>query len=368
MVKSLRRGRDSGALRQLPSGKWQARVRTPDGKHLSVGTFEKRADAERALVETQARKLKGAAVDPRPGRVTLNEYADLWVAERSLRPGTRELYRMLLRTHIKPRLGARPLSEISAPMVRSWRAALINHGVGASTVAKCYRLLKTILNTAVEDEAIGRNPCNIKGAGVERAAERPIATIRQVDALVAAAPDHMKALILTATYTSLRFGELSALTRRHVDLEEMIVTVVASAAEVNGKRIVGEPKSEAGRREVTIPTVIEEALRNHLDRFAQPGRTGLVFVGERGGPLRRGNFNVRWRELCAEVGIVGLRFHDLRHTGNTLAAMTGASTRELMARMGHSSARAALIYQHATRERDRAISDKLSEMVVQARA
>jgi integrase len=63
------------------------------------------------------------------------------------------------------------------------------------------------------------------------------------------------------------------------------------------------------------------------------------------------------------TGVEGLRFHDLRHTGNTLAAATGASTNELMSRMGHSSTRAAIIYQHATRERDRVIANKLDEMI-----
>src|ERR1019366_934969 len=88
-----------------------------------------------------------------------------------------------------------------------------------------------------------------------------------------------------------------------------------------------------------------------------------MFNGPEGGPLRRSNFNRRvWLPACAKSGLQGLRFHDLRHTGNTLAAATGASTKELMARMGHSSSRAALIYQHATLERDRALADGLSKL------
>lgn len=67
------------------------------------------------------------------------------------------------------------------------------------------------------------------------------------------------------------------------------------------------------------------------------------------------------------AGMDGFRFHDLRHTGNTLAAATGASTRELMARMGHSSPQAALRYQHATREREHAIADALSTLIEQRR-
>lgn len=86
---------------------------------------------------------------------------------------------------------------------------------------------------------------------------------------------------------------------------------------------------------------------------AQPGDDGLVFVGPFGGRLRRSNFRDLWIKARDGVGLPGLHLHDLRHTGNTMAAATGASLRE---RMGHSSTRAAMIYQHATRERDEAIA------------
>ena len=85
--------------------------------------------------------------------------------------------------------------------------------------------------------------------------------------------------------------------------------------------------------------------------------------------MRRGNFNplVKWGKAAAGIGVPGLRFHDLRHTGNTLAA-PGTSLRDLMTRMGHDSPRAAMIYQHATTVEDRAIADRLSGLVDAHRA
>lgn len=79
---------------------------------------------------------------------------------------------------------------------------------------------------------------------------------------------------------------------------------------------------------------------------------------ESGRPIWRGNLNklIDWKAAVGRIGQPHLHFHDLRHTGNTLAAPTGASTRDLMARMGHDSSQAALIYQHATAEADRAIA------------
>jgi len=93
----------------------------------------------------------------------------------------------------------------------------------------------------------------------------------------------------------------------------------------------------------------------------------LVFVGPKDARLRRFNFGRIWVKACARAGTPGVHFHDLRHTSGTLAAATGASLKELMARLGHSSTRAALIYQHATRGRDQAIAMALGDLARQVR-
>jgi integrase len=118
---------------------------------------------------------------------------------------------------------------------------------------------------------------------------------------------------------------------------------------------------------VTFPAELVPELRWHLERFAAPGERGLVFVGPKGAALRRSNFRPIWNAACARAGMPGLHFHDLRHIGGTLAAATGASLKELMARLGHSSTRAAMIYQHATKDRDLAIAQALGGLVQQVR-
>ena len=92
-----------------------------------------------------------------------------------------------------------------------------------------------------------------------------------------------------------------------------------------------------------------------------------MFIGPKGGQLRRSNFRLIWVKACAAADAPGVHFHDLRHTGGTLAATTGATLKELMARLGHSSPRAAMIYQHATRDRDQAIAQALGTLVRKAR-
>jgi integrase len=94
------------------------------------------------------------------------------------------------------------------------------------------------------------------------------------------------------------------------------------------------------------------------------GGAGFVFTGPKGGKPRRLNFHESvWSKARQQGGLPGLHFHDLRHTGGTLWAETGATLKELMARLGHSSVRAAMIYQHATRDRDQAIAKALGAFV-----
>ncbi len=296
----------------------------------------------------------------------LRDYATRWLAQHpGLRPRTVELYESELRLHILPALGDVAIGELTVGRVRTWRSTMLATGSpGPSTVAKCYRLLRAILNTAVEDELIARNPCVIKGAGVERAPERPVVTIAQVYELADAIEPKFRAMVLVAAFAGLRLGELQALTRERVNLLHAEIRVTEQLHELRGGRVVtGPPKSDAGVRTVAIPAALKPELERHLAEFAASGRTGLLFCGRQGQPIRRANFYEVWNRARIAVGVPELHFHDLRHTGNTLAAATGASTKELMARMGHASPRAALIYQHAIRGRDHAIAQALNDMI-----
>ena len=121
---------------------------------------------------------RAVLIDPDAGSVLFGNYAADWIEERpGLRPKTAELYRYLLRRHLSPTFDARPLADIREPHVRRWRKDLLDAEVSAVTVAKAYRLLKAILNMAVDDGLIRRYPCRIKGAGQEKSDERPILTV-----------------------------------------------------------------------------------------------------------------------------------------------------------------------------------------------
>ncbi|MGI8447181.1 MAG: tyrosine-type recombinase/integrase [Streptosporangiaceae bacterium] len=361
----MARKRRFGRVRRLPSGRWQARYKGPDGIDRSAPrTFASKTDAERWLLLKEAEIIRGDWLNPDAGQVPFADYARSWVAERpNLRPKTIQLYNGLVRLHMIPMFGALTVQDITEPRVRGWRKSLLDAGVGPVTVAKAYRLLKAIWNTAVDDGMIRRNPCRIPGAGQEESPERPVLTIRQVFDLADAFDRRYRALVLLAVFCSLRWGELTALQRRHIDLASGAVHVQVSVVELtDGSMVTGPPKSRAGRRIVPIPAFLWPDIRSHLEEFTLPTGDALVFTGPKKAQLRRPNFSRAWRNATESAGLVGFHFHDLRHTGNNMAGVAGANLRELMERMGHSTTRAALIYQHRTSERDRLIADAMGKL------
>lgn len=366
--------RGFGSVRQLPSKRWQARYPGPDGvERPAPYTFETKRAAERwlAMVETQINQ--GDWVDPEKGKIELADYARQWIEERpDLRPRTVDLYEWLLTKHIVPDLGRVQLGKLSTAVIRQWRARRLSAGVSQSVTAKAYRFLRAVLTTAVdEDNIMQRNPCRIRGADKETPAERPTLTVGQVFQLADKMPARFRALVLLTAFTSLRWGEVTALRRCDVAADASWVRVSRQFVEVRGQGLVeGPPKSRAGVREVIVPAAVRQEVLDHMAEYVEKELTALLFTGERSGnAIRRPNFNqrVRWTKVVKELGLEGLHFHDLRHAGNVWASKAGMSTKDLMARMGHDDMRAALIYQRATDEAGQRIADQLSSLVEQHR-
>ncbi|WCO68716.1 site-specific integrase [Iamia majanohamensis] len=355
--------RRAGTVRKLPSGRWQARYWNPAGDRINApDTFATKGDAQRWLAATETDVGRGDWHDPRLGDVPYAQWAQRWltIKEPHLADSTIDLYRYLLRRHVAPRFGTTAVGRITAVDVQAWLADLHASSLSPNTVAKAYRLLKGSLDGAVEAGLIARTPCTLKGAGTERHDEMRIATPEQITDLATAAGPHWEALILTAAYSGLRWGELAGLRRCDIDLDAATITVARKLSEVNGTLTFGPPKTAAGKRTVGIPSFVARALQAHVDLYADPGPEGLVFPSPDGGPMRRSNFRRRvWVPATTEAGVAGLRFHDLRHTAATLAAASGTSVKALMARIGHASTSAALRYQHVIDGQDAEIVDYL---------
>jgi integrase len=362
-----RKSRSFGTIRKLPSGRWQARYRGADGVLRSApSTFVRKSDATRWLALTEAEVLGGDWIDPEAGRVPFADYAAAWVSERpGLRPKTLRLYRYLLRCHLSPAFVGHPVAGITEADVRRWRADLLTAGVSPVTTAKAYRLLKSIMATAVDDCLIRRNPCRVKGAGAEKSPERPVLTVAEVYALADAIGPRYRALVLLACFCGLRWGELAALRRCDIETDAGTVRVTRQLTEVPGHPLhFGPPKSDAGRRVVMMPPVILPEITAHLADHADPDPEAVIFTSPSGGLLRHSNFYRRvWLPALTATTLPGVHLHDLRHAGNVLIANAGADPRELMERMGHSTSRAALIYLHSTSARQRELAETVASRV-----
>ncbi|MGI5513234.1 tyrosine-type recombinase/integrase [Streptomyces sp. CA-106131] len=371
MANKKGRRRRFGAVRQYRSGRWTASYLGPDGERIRAEeTFETKKDAEVWLSQVEADFSRGDWRAPDAGAVNFRIYAEKWVEERGLAVRTEDLYKHLLRLYILPTFGALDLDEITAPRVREWRAERLRTTQAKTTVAKAYRLLKGILETAVDDDLISRNPCRIKGAGKESASERRIATVAEVDGLAEAIGIRWRLMVYLGAYGPMRPEELAGIRRRDVDLDNLVIHVrVAEPERTNGKRAPGETKSDAGVRAVVLPAFLHKEVKQHLAWFAEKGPDGLVFVGEKGAPFRRTSFGRKWRRARAALGLPeGFRFYDLRHTGHTLSTRSGATLKDTMVRAGQSSEKAALIYQHSDEERQRDVAAGLDDMVRAERA
>ncbi len=361
--------RPFGKIRRLPSGRYQASYLNGDtGRRVTAPrTFTAKADANAWLATVQADLARGDRLDEIGARTHLATYATNWLAGKAgLRLRTVELYQYLLRCHILPVLGERPVGSITAPEVRAWHAALVRTDLSQSTVAKAYRLLRQIMEAAVDDRLRRQNPCRIKGAAVERGPERKIPSLEQVQALADAIAPTYRAMVLLAAYGGLRRGECLGLARRHVDLAATPPTVTVERALVYtqaGDMVLQQPKTDAGYRTLAVPPTLATRLAEHLADFVGPGDDDLLFVDPPTGTSpTKDRFRWEWN-LARRTAGADCTFHDLRHVAGTLNAIAGATTREAMARLGHASPVAALRYQHAVEQRDAEIALALERLL-----
>lgn len=347
-----------GHVDLLPSKRWRARYTGPDGKRRSA-SFRTKTDARAWLATAQADVVRRTWRAPEGGRRTVGAYAADYLVRTDLRESTRALYEGLWRHHLCSTWEPIAVADVTPQLVRGWydRAAT---KTGPTALAQSYRLLRALLQVAVNDEVIAANPCRLRSAGTPKPAKPTRSlTAPEVQALAAAVPARYSALVVTLAFGGLRFGEATALRRSDVSPDGALITVERSVRNLNGRWVVGPPKTDAGRRTVALPQFVAAALAAHLDAHVPDADDALLFGTRTGSFVARSNFALTFRRAVDKCGLPPVRVHELRHTGATLAAATGASTAELMRRFGHSSPAAALVYQHAAADRDAEIARAL---------
>ncbi|GAA4939222.1 tyrosine-type recombinase/integrase [Actinoplanes utahensis] len=352
-----------GLVRKLPSGRFQASFINPAGvRQNAPDTFKTKTDANRWLTLVEADLSRGTWLDHRAAAEPLGNYMRA-VLRDSPKIGVRwrETCERNMRLHLAP-LVDMPLRAVTATQVREWHAAALRGKGGRTSISQSYRFLRMVMNVAVRENVIAKNPCQIPGAGVVQASERPVASPAQVVELVEAITPRYRTAVLIAAWCGLRRGEIAGLRVTDVDLTEHTITVRKNRVEPlhnRGKAHDKDPKTEAGKRTIAVPPHVIPILRLHLDEFAGKER---LFISRDGSPLRGNTLYQAFVRARKKVGLDHLSFHDLRHTGQTLAAQTGATMADLMKRLGHSSMAAARRYLHAVDGRDKEIAKALSAL------
>ncbi len=250
-----------------------------------------------------------------------------------------------------------PLASITSETVRRWLAQQTAQGVTPTQANKRFRILRRMLNVAVDTDHIVKNPCKGVRAPEIPPQEMQFLTAAEVRDLAEAMPEWCRCWVYFAAETGLRWGEMLGVRRRDLDLLRRKVHVVQQITEVQSVlQPPSAPKTKAGRRTVDLSPFLCSLLEGQLGR-SQPGADGLVFVNTRGRTPHASSFHSGvWRKAKRKAG-VELRWHDLRHTAVALAVEQGAHALAIKERLGHSTIEVTLDrYGHLFPQLDEAIA------------
>jgi integrase len=370
-----RKTKGTGSVRQLPSGKWQARA-TVDGKLTSIGSFDTKLDADAALRRMNRNIERGTytpVVKGEAGEWLFGEWLDLWLDRRSkvLAPKTMYDFRNYARRFFYPHLGSIPLADLSKSTLDSfyWDVLPDDRPVQRERV---YGNLRTILGDAVAEGLMPALSPAVRKSGkkARRKMKDPdLPTMEQLDILREALPDKWQAIVTLSVSCALRWGEVTALTTDDVDLRSRILYVRGGVTQVDGQWHHSTTKTGESRK-LSIPKSVIADIKFHLDNFVDDDpatrkrgqRAPLLFpsVKDPSKPLAESTFaDPHWKRATAEAKIPGFLRHDMRKVGATLYAQTGATIDELMDRLGHSSPQVAMLYQKRAQGRDRHLADAM---------
>lgn len=365
---------DTDTGKRVPSAnhgrgsRWRARFLLTTGKEV-VKRFPTRAAAQEWLDEQSAGMVRGDFVDTRRGRVTFDDWSQMWLASKAdLKPSTHERYGRILRCHLVPTFGSLPIGDITHADVVTYIAGLTSgqRPLAPSTVRQTHRVLSLVLDFAVRDGRLVRNVAHAAPLPRAVAADKRFLTLDELRALADAAGEKDGLAILVLGLTGLRFGELAGLRVKRVDLLRRRLEVAESLTEVAGEVVTGTPKTHQ-RRTVPVPRSLVLPLS---EAMAGKGVDDFLFTAPHGGPLRGVNWRRRIFDPAArKAGLEGLTPHELRHTAASLAVASGAGLKAVQRLLGHASAAMTLdVYSHLFDDELDALADRMDEALTAARA
>lgn len=349
-------GRKIKSDRYGTGSRWQAVWREPDGTRRRKSFTHK--DAAQAHLDNVAHTTRsGTYVAVERGSLTLGEWADRWIpAQTHLKPGGLSTVTGIVTKHITPCWGRCALNEISRADIQAWVTGL---DVAPATTRRIHGVLQRMLEDAVDDMRIARNPA--RGVNLPSGAHREhrYLTVLEVDALIDSMPEHHRPITRCLAWTGLRFGEAAELRVKDLDLDARRISVTRSVSTTTGVALVSTPKTSAGSRAVPIA---DEVLDDLVTLAEDRQRDDLVYLTPYGAQYRKDNYRRVFQAAVRDAGLGEVRVHDLRHTAVSIAIAAGASVKLVQRMVGHASAAITLdVYAGLFEQELATISQRVSE-------
>ncbi len=341
------------SIKRRPNGSWRARYRDAAGRE-HARHLGRKVDAQRWLDEVTATVVTGQYVDPRAGRVTFREFAELWRLSGIHGAPTQERVQRSLRLHVYPAIGDLAMGSIR-PSTLQALVTRVSAKLAPSTVRVQWSVVVAIFRTAVRDKVVPSSPCEGVRLPEHRRRKVEPPPLDLVDKLTAALPAEFRAVVALVAGSGLRQGEVFGLEVERLDfLRGRSVEVVQQLVTLPGQPpYLALPKTAESLRTVPLARVTLDQLAAHLAAFpvveveiedrTDPRRpvvrsARLVFT-RNNRPIARHDWPAVWVPAARAVGLpsrTGL--HVLRHLYASLLIRHGESIKTVQARMGHGSA------------------------------
>ena len=317
--------------------RYMVRYRKPNRRQTTKRGFETKRAAERFAANVEVSKDRDEYIDPSRSRATIGELGPKWLARQThLKPSSYRPVEIAWRIHVEPMWAEHRVNAVNNDEVQDWVSGLSKKR-GATTVIRAFGVLFAILEEAVRNRRLLKNPCNDIKLPRKTSKAHTYLSHAQVHAL-ARESKSFQAVILVLAYCGIRWGELTGLRVRDVNLSRRRLSIEQNAVEVGVEIIVGTPKNHE-RRWVPYPELLDSHLKAACESKLPDA---LVFSSPDGNFMRRTRANEKsggwFAGAVRRSGVPQLTPHDLRHTAASLAVQSGANVKAVQRMLGHKSA------------------------------
>src|SRR6266571_1590779 len=372
MAKQKRRGHGEGSIYQRKDGRWAASFYLESGQRKTL-YGETRKEAYEKLQKALREQEQGTLVAG--PQQTIRQYLEHWLEEvhkPAIRESSYVRYRRLLTNHILPILGKMQIRELTAQHVQALYARKLKEGLSPKTIKLIHTIIHQALKNAVRWRLVSRNVCEDVSLPRQSRHEIQPVTREQAQKLLETAKGHrLEAILTLALATGMRRGELLALRWRDIDFESRSLQIQRSVMHLPGGHRIHEPKTASGKRRITLPPFVVEALQHHrlrqLETKLKAGSAweehDLVFCNIYGRFLNSASLHHLFTSLVKKAGLPQMRFHDLRHSAATILMAMGVPVKVIQELLGHSSISITLnVYGHVLPSMQDEAMDKMERL------